>query len=254
MMRRMMLLATISIAAPATAAPAADEPRPRIAVTGSGRVMTAPDLATVDYRIVGEGPTSDAAVTALVVKRDRIGAGLASLDRRIEPRAGEVAVAEVRSPDCRQDDGQPRLSTGACAVIGYVATLGLTIRTAAVKQAGTLVGLIGRLGGSDPHLTGFALAEPGAAQRQAIAAALADAKAKAQAVAQGTGATLGRLIAASTGGYDAGAQDIVVTGVRVGAPAAPPPPPPPPPPIAVDLNPRPIETQAQVSVSYEIGS
>lgn len=242
-----MLMAAALIAAPAVAA---DEPRPRVAVTGNGSVMTPPDLATIDYRIVGEGPTSDAAVTALVARRDRIAAGVAALDRRIAPRASEVSVTEVRSPDCRQDDGRPRLSTGACAVIGYVATLGMTIRTAAVTQAGTLVGLIGRLGGSDPRLTGFALADPGAAQRRAIAAALADAKAKAQAIAQGSGVTLGPLIAVSTGGYEAGVQEVVVTGSRLSAP----PPPPPPPPIAVDLTPRPIETQVQVSVSYAIAS
>lgn len=232
----------------ATAA-AAEEQRPRVTVTGNATVTTPPDLATVDYRIVGEGPTSDAAVTAMVARRGRIDAGLAALDRRIEPRASEVAVAEVRGPECRQYGGQ-RLSTGACAILGYTATLQETIRTTAVKQAGTIVGLVGRLEGSDPRIGSFALADPGAAQRRAIAAALVDAKAKAQAIAAGTGVTLGRLVAASTGSYgDGTAQDVVVTGTfyRVAPPA-----PPPPPPIAVNLTPKPIETRAQVSVSYEI--
>ena len=117
-----------------------------------------------------------------------------------------------------------------------------------MKQAGTLVGLIGRLEGSEPRLTGFALADPGAAQRRAIAAALVDAKAKAQAIASGTGATLGRLIAASNSSYGEARF------LRVQDDGAPPPPPPPPapPPIAVDVTPRPVETQAQVSVTYEI--
>ena len=235
-----------------TAAMAADEPRPRISVNGTGSVETPPDIATISYRIVGEGPTSDVAVTALVAKRGRIAVGLAALDRRIEPRASEVAIAEVRAPECRQDYGRPRLSTGPCAITGYVATVQMTVRTTAVKQSGTLVRLIGRLEGSEPRLTGFALADPGAAQRRAIAAALVDAKAKAQAIASGTGATLGRLIAASNSSYGE-ARFLRVQDDGAAPPPLPPPPPPPaPPPIAVDLTPRPVETQAQVSVTYEI--
>lgn len=231
---------------------AADEPRPRIAVSGSGSVETPPDLATVQFRVVGEGDTSDAAVAALVAKRGRIAAGLAALDRRIEPRASEVSVAEVRGTDCRQEYDRPRLSTGPCAITGYIATIQMTVRTGAVKQAGTLVGLIGRLGGSDPRLTAFTLADPGAAQRRAIAAALLDAKVKAQAIAQGTGVTLGRLLSASNSSYGGYQPVVEVTGSRLEPP--PPPPPAPPPPIAVDLTPRAIETQAQVSVTYEIAS
>ena len=232
------------------AAMAQDAPRPRVVLTGTGSVRTPPDLATINYRIVGEGATSDEAVSAMAARRRRIDAGLASLGGGLDPRASEVALSEIRGPECRQSYGQPQLSTGACSIIGYSASLQVSIRTGQVRQAGTAVGLIGRLGGKDPQIGGFALADAGAAERRAIAAALADAKAKAQAIAVDSGMTLGRLQSVSTTGYG-GNDEIVVTGSRV-VPA--PPAPPPPPPIAVDLAPRPIETRAQVTVSYEIAS
>lgn len=243
-------VAALALLAVPTATVAADEPPPRIVVSGTGTVTTPPDIATIEYRVVGEGATSDAAVSAMVAKRARIAGGLASLDPRLRSRASEVSVAEVRSPDCRRQYGQPQLSTGACAISGYVASLQMTIRTGTVTEAGTAVGLIGRLEGSDPRLTGFELADAGAAQRRAIAAALADAKAKAQAVAAGSGVALGRLLSVSTNGYG-GVQpeEVGVSAVRA---VSAPPPPPPPPPIAVDLTPRPIETRTQVTVSYAI--
>lgn len=239
-------LAALALALPGTTA-AADEPAPRITVTGSGRATTPPDLATIEYRVIGEGATSDGAVAALVAARKATDAGLASLGQPA-PGAREVSVNEVRDKDCPRY-GPPQLSSGACAVTGYVASVTMTLRTGAVGKAGTVVGLLGRLGARDPHVTDFALAEPGAAQRRAIAAALVDAKARAEAIAAGAGVSLGRLVSASTGGYAGG--DVVVTGSHLRV-EPPPPPPPPPPPIAVDLTPRPIETQAQVTVAYEI--
>lgn len=239
----MFLLAT---AAPvmATAEPAV----PRITVNGSGTVFTPPDVATLSYAVRGEGETSDAAVAQLVAKRAKIDAGLA-IFKQIEIRAAQVSVREVRGRECQPNYGAPTLSTGACTIIGYVAELSVTVRTTLPKQAGTIVGLVGRQGASNPSLNGFALADLGAAQRRAIAAALDDARRKAEAIAAGTSVKVGRLITVSTGSSysDVQSQD----GVRDAPPPPPPPPPAPPPPIAVDLTPQPIQTLANVTVSYE---
>ena len=242
-MRRCWILVLAYLPASAMAA---DDPLPRITVSGSGRAMTPPDIATIEYGVRGEGASSDAAVAAMVARRKGIDAGLAALVP-VAPTASQVAVVEVRGSACQRSYGSARLSTGDCAIVGYIATLTMRLRTSAVKQAGTIVGLLGRLEASEPRLTGFALADPQAVQRKAIAAALVDARRRAEAIAAGTGVALGRLVAASTGGY-AAAEDIVVTAQRVAAPLALRSPPP----IAVDLTPQPVETQAQVSVVYEI--
>jgi hypothetical protein len=250
-MKTIVLLAAM-LACPA-AALAADDEAPRIVVSGTAIATTPPDLATIDYRVVGEGGTSDSAVSAMVAQRARIAGALAALDPRLQPQSGEVSVTEVRGPDCRQQYGQPQLSTGACAITGYVATLQMTIRTRAVKQAGTAVGLIGRYEGRDARLSGFRIADEGAAQRRAIAAALTDAKAKAEAVAQGSGVRLGRIMSVMTTGYGGvQSRDVIAAAPPMVQVPVPPPPPPPPPPIAVDLTPRPIETQGQVTVVYAI--
>lgn len=248
-MRQVPAFATflLATAAPALAAP--DNGPPRITVGGSGQVFTPPDLATINYTVRGEGETNDAAVAQMVARRAKIDAGLA-LFKQIEVRASQVSVREVRGRECQPNYGAPTLSTGACTVIGYVAELSVSVRTTLPKQAGTIVGLVGRQGASNPGLGGFALSDPGAAQRRAIAAALDDARRKAEAIAAGSHVTLGRLISVSSGnGYnEIEAQDAV----REGPPPPPPPPPAPPPPIAVDLTPQPISTSATVTVSYEV--
>ena len=157
-----------------------------------------------------------------------------------------MAITEVRGKDCPQC-GPARLSVGECTVLGFVAELPTTLRTADVSRAGTMIGLIGRLEGTSPSLSDFSLADPKLAQRRAIAAALADAREKADAIAGGTSRRLGRLLAASYGNMNAdNTNDIVVTARRVESPTMVMPP------IVVDLNPQPIETAALVTVMYEI--
>lgn len=244
-MLKLLPLSLVALAEPALADTTLP---PRIMVTGSGSVFTPPDLAVITYRVHGEGRTSDDAVGALVAKRKAVDAGTRGLVG--EPATGgEVSIQEVRSRDCTASNyGQPQLSTGACVIIGYVADLGLEIRTRNIARAATAAGLIGRLGGTDPRVASYQLADPRPAQRRAMAAALADAKVRAQAIADGAGVRLGPIQSVSDGNRIETPEEIVVT-----AAAAPPPPPPPPPtPIAVDVTPRPIETEARANVVHQI--
>ncbi|WP_375381726.1 SIMPL domain-containing protein [uncultured Sphingomonas sp.] len=183
-MRAIVIAATLlAIPTPALAAP---DDTPRISVSATASVQTPPDRATIQYTVHGEGASSDEAVASMVGKRERIDGGLASLHVAVEAGTSRVAVTEARGPDCRQNYGSARLSTGTCAIQGYAADMTVTLRTAAVTKVGTVVGLLGRLGATEPRLESFSLAALGDAQRRAIAAALADARAKAEAVAQGT--------------------------------------------------------------------
>ncbi|WP_174274720.1 SIMPL domain-containing protein, partial [Sphingomonas bacterium] len=178
--------AVAGMAALAAPAFAADDPPPRVIVSGSAMVSTPPDRAQIDFTIHGEGATSDEAVTAMVARRQAIDSGLARFGGRADAGASRVAVSEVRAPDCnRQSYGAPRLSTGACAIIGYTADLTIVLRTAAINDVGTIVGLIGRLGGSNPHVDRFFLADDHDAQRRATAAALLNARREAEALAAG---------------------------------------------------------------------
>ncbi|QJU57565.1 SIMPL domain-containing protein [Sphingomonas sp. AP4-R1] len=249
---RATLIACLGLALPAAAAAqAAEDPQPRIIVSGAGTASTAPDRVGIGYGVHGEGATSDEAVSAMVAKRKAIDGGLAGFAARPQARASQVTIVEVRGRDCNRNTySNPRLSTGECAIIGYTADLTMDLQTDAVKEAGTIVGLIGRLGGTNPRIERFFLASDADARKRATAEALADAKRQAEAIAAGTDVRLGRLLSASNTGYNGmpAYDEIRLSAHAVSAP----PPPPPPPPIPVDLTPRPIETQVRVQVVYAI--
>lgn len=250
-MRTFLLTGLMLMPFAAAAAQSGDDGQPRIIVAGTGVASVAPDRVSIGYAIHGEGATSDEALTAMVARRKAIDGGLATFAAKPEARASQVNIQEVRGRDCnRAPYGGPKLSTGECAIIGYTADLQMEIRTSAVKDAGTIVGLIGRLGGTNPRIERFFLASDLDARKKATAEALADAKQQADAIAAGSGVKLGRLLSASNTSFN-GAQpydEIVLSARAVSAPA----PPPPPPPVAVDITARPIETQVRVQVVYAI--
>jgi hypothetical protein len=251
-MRRFAALLATLVPSAAIGQPV-EEPHPRIIVSSAATIQSPPDRAVVSFSVHGEGATSDEAVRAMVTKREAIEEGLAGISARPDTRAAQVGIAEVRGRDCNRNGyGNPRLSTGECAIVGYTADLQVEVRTAAVNEAGTMVSLAGRLGATNPQIERFFLAEDKEVRRRGITEALAEAKLQAEAIARASGVKLGGVLSVSNlsfngpGPYD----DITVTAARVPAP----PPPPPPPPVVVGLQPRAIETQVRVQVVYAIQS
>jgi len=236
----------------AGAASAQDAPSPHvIQVMGVGRISTMPDVALIDYWTAGEGKTPDDATAALVAKQKAIIGGVSALlHGTTQITNSNLVVIAVRAPECQNNNGfnQPRFDEGACAVIGYLATIQGTIRTSEVEKAGTAVGLASRLGARDARLQSFGLRDREAAYSAAMESAIADAKRQATAMAKAAGEKLGPILMLRDQNYRQG-EDIVVTGTRVSAPPAPPPPPAP---IEIGVNPQPIETNAQVYVSFAI--
>lgn len=227
--------------------------RPRIVVDGYGEVRTPPDLAIVTYTVRGEGQTSDDAVRAMTMQGARIEAALRKIDGAAEPLTGDVKVTPVRSDDCKETDyGAPQLSSGPCAILGYVATQSVTVRTSAVKDAGTMVGLVGRGGGFDARISSFDLRDSHVAQQQAIDLALSNAAEKAAGIAAASHVSLGPILTINTTPRQEGEQ-IIVTGTLRAAPLMQLNAPPPPPPVAVNVNPEPITTSSNVTVTYAIG-
>jgi uncharacterized protein YggE len=222
----------------------------RIEVSGYGEAKYMPDVATIAYTVRGEGPTSDDAVRAMTAAAARIDAAIRGIVDAAEPKTSEVTIAAVRSTDCKGlDYGQPQLSVGACAISGYVATQSITLRTLAVKDSGTLVGLVGRAGGLNPRIEGFAVRDSRPQQQQAIGAALADANAKAATIAAATHVQLGPILNVTSGPRN-DAQQIIVRGNQI--PRVNAPPPPPPPPVPVNVVPDLLTTNSYVTVTYSI--
>lgn len=220
----------------------------RMQVTGHGEVKYMPDVATIVFTIRGEGASSDDAVRAMTASGARIDAALHAIDPGAEPHTSEVKIEQVRSNDCKEQEyGRPQLSTGACAIAGYVATQSVTLRTSAVKDAGTIVGLVGRAGGLSPRIEGFTVRDSRPQQQQAIAAALADAASKAAAIAAASHVQLGPILNIDSGPRN-DAPEIMLKGTRVASVSAPPPPPP----VPVNVTPEPLTTDSYVTVTYTI--
>ncbi|MEG3171884.1 SIMPL domain-containing protein [Sphingomonas sp. ZB1N12] len=229
-------------------------PERTVQVTGTGTIQTAPDIALLTIYIRGEGPTPDAATTMIAAKQKAVNEALVGLlGSNSELTASNVTIIEARSGACADGQGygsRPRLSTGDCAVSGFIATMQTSVRTRAVEKAATAAGLASRLGASDARVQGFALSDPEAARARANMAAIADAAKRAAALASGAGLRLGPIIAVR----DQASYDITVTGALRGANAPAAPPAPRVSPVTIDLKPTPIETRAQVFVSYAIAS
>ncbi len=226
--------------------------RPRIIVDGYGEVKTPPNLAIIAFTVRGEGSSSDDAVRAMTAQGARIEGALRKIDAIAEPLTGDVKVTPVRSDDCKEtDSGSPQLSTGPCAILGYVATQSVTVHTSRINDAGTMVGLVGRGGAFDARINSFDLRNSQFAQQQAIGSALSDAAAKGAAIAAASHVTLGTILSINTTPRQLGEQILVTAqrvpvaemAVRANAP----------PPVPVKVNPEPITTSANVTVTYAIG-
>lgn len=230
---------------------AQEAPGRTVQVMGTGVVQTVPDIALLDVYLRGEGATPDAATSSIAAKQKAVREGLTELlGPGNDLTAGNVTVIEARGSACADARGygsQPRLSTGDCAVSGFIATMQTRLKTRAVSKAATAAGLASRLGASDARVSGFALSDPNAAQARANAAAIAVAARRATALASGAGLRLGPIVSVrDQASYDVG----------VSAAAAPPAPASPPAPrvspVTIDMKPEPIDTRAQVFVTYAI--
>lgn len=230
---------------------AASEAPSFIQVTGIGRVSTPPDRADITFVIAAEGNTPDEASTALAARQRAITTGLDDLlDGAAKVASGNVNLTEVRSPDCDPNSygNRLRMSSGNCAVTGYVATLQGTARTAAIGKAGTAVGLAVRLGARDANVHQFRLSDPAAAMRRATVVAIADARSKAQAMANAAGVGLGDVLTVTdqnltpVDGITADDIGSVPGVVRANLSNA----------VVIPITPEPIETTARIYVRFMV--
>ena len=257
---RTMIASTVVLAALSSAAngqAAADQPK--IIVDGYGEVKTMPDIATITYTLRGEGTTSDEAVKAMVAQGLKIHAMLHTVEASVAPQSDEVRVSPVKGSACkdREYDNDDQLSKGACAVVGYIATQDVELRTSNIKDAGTMVGLVGRGGAYNARIQGFSISDVRPAKQQAMAAALADAQSRATVLAKGSHVGLGPILTVVMGGNATpvtvlSSQEVKLSGTTrtedlinslpQGFAR----------PIAVNVNPEPITTSATVGVTYAI--
>lgn len=253
-MRKPLFAILLGLSATSALAQTPAVPSRQILVSAMGTARTPPDRVTVGYTVRGEGATSDEATTKLRDQVQAIRTGVQGLLRgAAEFQASQFEIAPVRSRECTANSyDPPQLSTGPCAILGYVATMPVSVMTPRVADAGTLVGLIGRLGGLQASIARYWLSDEAPARQQAMRAALANAKAQATLIAEGSGSKLGPLTRVQDSDYREVTLEMASPDSGTGYPPPPPPPPAPRAPIRVDMAPQPIETNVRLMAAYAI--
>jgi uncharacterized protein YggE len=242
------------VSQPTLSAAANPQDSAHVRVLGIGTVKTPPDLATVTFAVRGEGDSADAAARALITRKAAIDNGIAQIGEvKTQEISGKLDIDAARSKECDggSDDfnDKTRLSTGACAIKGYVASMPITLKLSVPGKAGTMVAQVSRLGAINASINGFDLSDRTVSKQRAVAAAMADGRAQAAAIAAASGQHLGRLLTVEDEltRDTQGSDEIVVLANR-----APPPPAVMAPPLIIAIAPEPIETVTRLVLTFEL--
>lgn len=187
-----LLLLTAVAAPPAGAEDAATAV---ISVTGEGRALAEPDMATVT---VGVQTDADTAAAAMAESSARLAAVIERLTSAgIEPRDIQTSGLSLGPRyDYSRSDGAPP------ALIGYTASNMVTVRVRALDRVGGVLDAVVADGANTLNGLTFGLADDRVLTDAARRAAVADAAAKAALYAEAAGVKLGRVKSISdTGGY-----------------------------------------------------
>ncbi len=170
--------------------PHADSPLRHVAVTGTGRVASAPDVAELRLGVAVTRPTAaaaqaDAAVTMTAVLASLRSAGVADRDLRTEGLSLQP-VMDYRGEGPPELRGY-ELRNAVVARLRDLARLPEAVDAAIAAGAATLDGV------------GFDVQDRAAAEVAAREAAVADALSKAAALARAAGAELGAVLSVTEG-------------------------------------------------------
>lgn len=195
-LKHLGLLAGLALAIAAPSGASADDEAgdaasdvPLIVVHGSGEVRVRPDSLTVDVGVEARAETLEKARSQVNLAMQRVLEAVRALnlpDLTTETRI--LQVSPVYAP--ARDNQAPR-------IIGYAASnhIAVTIVRVPVEELGNRGSLIldKALGAGANSIGGldFFLADPTAAEDEALAAAVRDAKRDAQTIASAAGVTLG---------------------------------------------------------------
>ncbi len=203
------VLATFLVSAPALAqSQSQSQPSSGIQVHGSATVYGAPDIALLTLGVdVTAQQVGDALASA---DRSMRAVRQAFLDGGVEARDIRTVAFNVRRQEVRDRNGSV---TGEHYQV--VQSYQVTLRD--LTKLGELVSAAVNAGANDVQGIQFSIADPGALQAKARAAAMHDARAKAQQLADLAGVTLGRPLTIDESSSPVASPAGTMAAVRVGA-------------------------------------
>lgn len=183
--------APFALAAALSAAPLpafADDPRPRIVVSGEGEAAAAPDLATLSLAVMREAPTAREALTA---NNEAMAAVIASMkEAGVAPRDLQTGGLQINPrynysnrPDGSQD----------ARIVAYQVTNTLNVRVRDLAKVGEIIDRSVTLGVNQGGGISFGNDDPSGTLTEARKRAVQNAIAKARTLAEAAGVGLGRV-------------------------------------------------------------
>lgn len=188
MNRRLFALALAgSIAFPALAA--ADNPPPRIVVTGEGEATVAPDMALLSLSVMRESQSAREALSANNEAMAAVIAAMKSLG--IESRDLQTAGIQIapRYNYVNKPDG-----TQEATLVAYQVTNTLSIRVRDLAKTGEVIDRAVSLGVNQGGGISFINDDPEATITEARRKAVQDAMARARTLTEAAGVELGRIL------------------------------------------------------------
>lgn len=222
------------------------ESRPSITVVGRGHVETPPDSFRMTAEMEGRGADQVAALRALSAVQSRVGEveKLEGLERA-RLTTGAPSVSPTFDPQCGGD--RYNRDTDGCPVVGYVASMELTLEAGPVARAGDALSFASERGARNASVQSFYLAEDASQTADAQRAAFVDARRQADTLAAAAGQRIVRVLRLQNPNADHfvaqaadAAAEVIVTGSRM-RPAVP-----------LDVAPPPVRTEAQIVATFEI--
>lgn len=230
----------------------------QIIVSGSGEAEAPADWAEVSIDLVGEGPTSVAAVNALTGKQTQLETRIKTLAKASSVRiqTGELTVAAMRGADCEDARGyraRPVLSEGACVVKGYAALMKIEVRVSPASEAGNVASLATELGALNASLSGYGLDHPQLLAERATRDAIESARLQAMTIAKASNVRLGPVVRIQMpGSYTDEELYEDETAAPAAALAAAAPMLAKPPAAAIGITPPPVKATARLNVIYSV--
>jgi uncharacterized protein len=186
------LILSTAMALPFATPAAADEAYPRtIAVTGTGTIEAAPDMATLQIGVTTQAETAAAALTANSAATEAVIARLTAAG--IDPRDMQTSNLYLNPNFTGYDSSTPTIS-------GYIASNMLTVHVRKLDTTGAVLDAAVADGANTLNSLTFGLANPEPSYNEARKEAVADARAKAELLAEAAGVKLGAILSISDSG------------------------------------------------------
>jgi len=169
----------------------ADDPAPRILVSGQGSVELAPDMAVLELTVTREGDTARAALDASSAAMAEVLAAMREqgiAERDLQTTNFSIQPKYVYPQRKATGDTEPP------RIVGYTVRNGLAVRVRDIGRVGAVIDRAVTLGVNEGGNIAFTNDDPSAALARARTLAVKDALGRAKTLAAAAGVKAGRLL------------------------------------------------------------